>query len=240
MCVCVWGFFLRRRSGVFFLSSCWVWGRLLLSLFWCGFCASSWGGCGWLPNVGSATCLAPVSWPTPTVDVCCWVGGVLVHHLVSYLVPVQLPLTLLTLSWFYTFLAPVCWPTPAVEPCCWVGGIFGASLGSLPCAVLFLRDLRFAQLTLQLVPLGFSDFSVTWCLSFCNPGGVGWAATLPFFFLCFSCSGWLAGVYWVLHPVSGYTSWGCVCPLSASVFTLLAFPSLRVGELLACGGYGVS
>ena len=42
---CVWGFFLRRRSCVFFLSSCWVRGRLLLSLFWCGFCASSWGAC---------------------------------------------------------------------------------------------------------------------------------------------------------------------------------------------------
>ena len=28
-------FFLWRRSCVFFLSSCWVWGRLLLSLFWC-------------------------------------------------------------------------------------------------------------------------------------------------------------------------------------------------------------
>ena len=36
--VCVWGFFLRRWSCVFFLSSCSVWGRLLLSLFWCGFC----------------------------------------------------------------------------------------------------------------------------------------------------------------------------------------------------------
>ena len=52
-----------------------------------------------------------------------------------------------------TFLAPSCWPIPAVEPCCWVG-VFGASLGPLPRAVLFLRGLQFAQLTLQLVPLG--------------------------------------------------------------------------------------
>ena len=44
-CVCV-GFFLRRRSCVFFLSSCSAWGRLLLSLFWCCFCASSCGACG--------------------------------------------------------------------------------------------------------------------------------------------------------------------------------------------------
>ena len=44
--------------------------------------------------------LAPVSWPTPAVDVCCWVGGVLVHYLVFYLVPAQLPLPQLTLSGF--------------------------------------------------------------------------------------------------------------------------------------------
>ena len=100
--VCVRGFFLRRRSCVFFFFSCSVWGRLLLSLFWCDFCASSWGACGFprrvLPLVtlwGSATFLAPVIWPTPAVDSCCWVGGVLVHHLVFYLVP-----ALLTLSGF--------------------------------------------------------------------------------------------------------------------------------------------
>ena len=82
-----------------------------------------------------------------------------------------------------TFLAPVSWPTPAVEPGCWVGGVFGASLGSLPCAVLFLRGLHFAQLTLPQVPLwGFSAYCVTGCPSFCCPGDVGWAATLPFSF----------------------------------------------------------
>ena len=67
------------------------------------------------------------------------------------------------------FLAPVSWPTPAVEPCCWVGGVFGASLGSLPCAVLFLRGLQFAQLTLPQVPLG--DF-----LPFLSPGACPFAA----------------------------------------------------------------
>ena len=81
--VCVGGFFLWRQSCLFFLSSCWVWGRLLLSLFWCGFCASSWGACGFPRRVlqlvtlsGFRTYLAPVSWPTPAVDVYCWVGGV--------------------------------------------------------------------------------------------------------------------------------------------------------------------
>ena len=106
LCVCV-GFLSEAAELVFFLSSCWVWGRLLLSLFWCGFCASSWGACGFPRRVlqlitlsGFRTYLAPVSWPTPAVDVYCWVGGVLVHHLVFYLVPAQLPLPLLPLSGF--------------------------------------------------------------------------------------------------------------------------------------------
>ena len=59
-------------------------------------------------------------------------------------------------------------------------------------------------------------------------------------FLCFSCAGWLAGVCWVLHPVSGSSRWGCVCSLGDSVMTLRAFPYLRVGVLLAGGVYGVS
>ena len=48
------GIFLRRRSCVFFLS-CSARGRLLLSLFWCCFCPSSCGACGFprrvLPQV---------------------------------------------------------------------------------------------------------------------------------------------------------------------------------------------
>ena len=105
--MCVWGFFLRRRSCVFFSLLLLGWGRLLLSLFWCGFCASSWCACSFPRRVlqlvtlsGFRTCLAPVSWPTLAVDVYCWVGGVLVHHLVFYLVPAQIPLPLLTLSGF--------------------------------------------------------------------------------------------------------------------------------------------
>ena len=47
-----------------------------------------------------------------------------------------------------TFLAPVACPAPAVELFCWVCGVFGAPLGFLPCSVLFLRGLQFAQVTL--------------------------------------------------------------------------------------------
>ena len=81
-----------------------------------------------------------------------WVGGVLIHLLVFYLVPAQLPLPLLPLRGSAPFLAPVRWSTMVV-PCCWVGGVFTASLGFLPCAVLFLRVLQLAWLTLQRVPL---------------------------------------------------------------------------------------
>ena len=37
--------------------------------------------------------LTQVGWPTPAMDVCCGVGGVLVPHLVFYLVPALLPLS---------------------------------------------------------------------------------------------------------------------------------------------------
>ena len=110
MCVCGVSFFLWWRRCVFFLSSYWVWGRLLLSLFWCGCCAFAWGTYGFPQRVlqlvtflGFRTYLAPVGWPTPAVDVYCGVGGVLVRHLVFYLVPAQLPLPLPPLSGFCNF-----------------------------------------------------------------------------------------------------------------------------------------
>ena len=87
-------------------------------------------------------------------------------------------------------------------------------------------------------PWGFSAFCVTGCLPYCCSGGVGWATTLPFYYLCF-CAGWLAGVCWVLHPGSGSPLWGCVCSLSDSVIALLTLPYLKVGALLACGVCGV-
>ena len=89
-------------------------------------------------------------------------------------------------------------------------------------------------------PWGVSAFFVTGCLTYCCSGGEGWAAPLPLSFLCFSCASWLAGVCWVLHPVSGSSLWGCVCFLGDSVIALLAFPYLKVGVLLACCVCGVS
>ena len=61
----------------------------------------------------------------------------------------------------------------------WVGGVFAASLGFLPCAVLFLRACSLRGFPSCRFPWGFP---VTGCLSFCFPGDVGWASAFPFFF----------------------------------------------------------
>ena len=119
--------------------------------------------------------------------------------------PFWLQLPVLLLRWSYV---------------CWVCGVFGASLGFLPCAVLFLRGLRFALLTLPLVALGGFCLFDTVCLTYCCAGGVGWAATFPLCHQCFSCTGWLAGVSWVLHPVSGSSHRGCDCSLGDSIVVL--------------------
>ena len=144
----------------------------------------------------------------------------------------------LPLAGYATFLAPVSWPTPAVETSCWVGGVFGAPPGFLPCAVLFLRGLRFAQLPLpQLTLGGFSAFSVTGCLTYCYSGGVGWRQPFPF---CASPAPAGLQGFAGFCTVSGNSRWGCVCSLGDSVMTLLAFPYLRVGAILAWGVYGIS
>ena len=65
---------------------------------------------------------------------------------------------------------------------------------------LFLRVLRLALRPLPQVALGgFCPFSDTVCLTYCCAGGVSWSATLLFCYRCLSCTGWLAGVRWVLH-----------------------------------------
>ena len=70
------------------------------------------------------------------------------------------------------------------------------------------------------LPLRVAAFSDTVCLTYCCAGGVGWEATLPLCCLCFSCTGWLAGVRWVLHPVSGCSHRGCDYSLDDSVVVL--------------------
>ena len=189
------------------------------------------------PLAGSAPFLAPVRWATPAVVPCCWVGGVWIHHLVFYLVPVQLPLLLLTLSGCSNLSGSslLVYSCGGALLLCW--RCLAASLCFLPCVVLLLRGLQLAQRSQLQVPLGFSGHQVS-VLLFSWWRRLGISPSL--LFLCFSCSDWLAGVSWVLHPVSGCSSWGGVYSLVDSVVTLLAFPYLRVGELLDYGVSGVS
>ena len=97
----------------------------------------------------------------------------MLHHLVFCLVPAQLLLLLLTLSGCGNLSGSGLLVYSCDGALLLVGGVFAASLGLLPCAVLFLRGLQLAQLTLLQVPLGI----------FRSPGGdVGWASALPFVF----------------------------------------------------------
>ena len=102
-----------------FLSSCWVWGRLLLSLFWCDCSAFFLGHLRF-----SAACHA-AGYPSRVPHLAA--SGQLTSSSHRGSAP---------LAGAATFLAPVCWSTPAVVPCGWVGGVFAASLGffHVPCS----------------------------------------------------------------------------------------------------------
>ena len=105
----------------------------------------------------------------------------------------------------------------------------------LPCAVLFLRACSLRSFPSCRFPWGFP---VTGCLSFCFPGDVGWASALPFFFCAspalLACRG-RRGYAPLCQgaPVAVVSAW------FEGEVTLLPFPYLRVGVLLACGVSGV-
>ena len=149
--------------------------------------------------------------------------------------------------------------------CLWCGDWF-----STLCRALLPGPAVLGSFSCRWLPFGVSAFSDTVCLAYCCAGGLAWAATLPLCSQCFSCAGWLAGVRWVLHPVSVSSHGGCDCCLGGSgvvpygfpclsglllvchlllrfspsvgavLCSLLGFPCLRVGALLACGVYGAS
>ena len=182
----MWGFFLWRRCCVFFLSSCWVWGRLLLSLFWCDCSAFFLGhlrfsaAChaagypSWVPHLADSgwltySCSGRLAWGWG-----CLGTDVLLPHLVFYLVPAQLPLRgSAPLAGASACLTPVCWSTPEV-------GLEGSLLRHLvfshvPCSSSGPAGLQLAQ-----VPLGFSGHRVSVLLL---PWwrGLGFSPSLPFF-----------------------------------------------------------
>ena len=127
----------------------------------------------------------------------------------------------LPLGGYATFLAPVACPAPAVGlcllglRCLWCIAWFSTLCRDPPPGPAVCTAYPAAG-----CPWGFSAFSDTVCLTYCCAGGVGWAATLPLCYQCFSCTGWLAGVRWVLHPVSGSSHRGCDCSLGNSVVVL--------------------
>ena len=135
----------------------------------------------------------------------CLGTDVLLPHLGFYLVPEQLPLPLLPLRGFAPLtgasacLTPVCWSTPGV-------GLEGSLLRHLvlshvPCS-------SSGPAACAAFPWGFQ---VTGCLSFCFPGDVGWASTLPFFFYASPAPLACRGVAGVMHPVLGCSRCGGVC-----------------------------
>ena len=161
----------------------------------------SWGTCGfplsvlqWLPFSGSAPGslrLVDVfvglvgSWYSTWFSSLCQHGFPLAGSAPS-------PFCCLSFAGAAPFQAPVCGSPSAVGPCGWVGGVFTASLGFLPCAVLFLRACSLRSFPSCRLPWGFP---VNGCPSFCFPGDVGWASALPFFFCAspapLACRVWL-------------------------------------------------
>ena len=232
---CVWGSFLGRRSCVFFLSSCSARGRLLLSLL-LGFASVP------LPAApavfrGVSCRRLPLGGYSPYGSSYLFCSGCRamsvgfavswVRRLVFNLVPCsssgacgfpQHVLPQVTLRGLRNLSGSGCLS-------CSCGGTmyvgFTASLvrrlvfNLVPCSSS--GACGFAQLPCRRLPFGVSAFSDTVCLTYCSAGGVGWAATLPLCYQCFSCTGWLAGVRWVLHPVSGSSHRGCDCSLGGSV-----------------------
>ena len=135
--------------------------------------------------LGFCTWLTQVGWPTPAVDVfvglvgswySTWFSTLCQRGFPFHCFPLAgsapSPFCCLPFAGAAPFRAPVCGSTSAVGPCGWVGGVFAASLGLLPCAVLFLRACSLRSFPSCRLPW---SFPVTGCLSFCFPGDLGWA-----------------------------------------------------------------
>ena len=246
----MWVFFLSVPAELCLpLSFCWGWGGLLLSLFWCGCCAFLLGHMRFSPEcpavaalLGFCTWLTQVGYPTPVVDVFVGLVGSWYSTWFSTLCRRGFPLAgsapspfcCLPFTGAAPFQAPVCGSPSAVGPCGWVRGYL-------------LRHLVFS-----LVPCSSSEpaacaaFPAAGYLGVFRSPGVRPSASLvtlvglqPFpSFLCFSCSACLQGLAGLCTlcqgaPVAVVSAW------VEGAVTLLPFPYLRVGVLLAYGVSGV-
>ena len=190
--LCVCGVF-SVAAELCILSSCWGWGRLLLSLFWCD-CSAIFLGhlrfsamCRAAGYPSGVPHLADSGWPTSSCSGgLAWGWGclgtdVLLPHFGLLPCASAIPPSAASPSGFCALDGCVSMSDSSLllYSWGWAGGIFAAPLGFLPCAVLFLRACSMPCFPCCKFPWGFQ---VTGCLSFCFPGDVGWASALPFFF----------------------------------------------------------
>ena len=147
-----------------------------------------------------------------------------------YLVPEQLPLPLLPLWGFAPLTgASACLSSLLAYSWGWVGGVFATSLGFLPCICSSSGPAACAAFPAAGSLGVFSGHRVS-VLQLPWWRGLGLQPFPSFSGLLLLRL--LAGVVGVLHPVSGCSSCGDVCLVCRWV-TLLPFPYLRVGMLLA-------
>ena len=200
-----------------------MWGRLLLSLFWCDCSAFFLGhlrfsaACHAAGYPSRVPHLAASGWLTYSCSRClawgwqCLGTGVLIHHLVFYLVPAQLPLLLLPLrgsaplAGAATFLAPVCWSTPEVVLVVGLEGYLLLVCSHVPCS-------SSGPAACAAFPAA-GYFGVFWSQGVCPSASlVPLVGLQPFpSFSVLLLLRLLAGVGWVMHPVSGCSSCGGVC-----------------------------
>ena len=211
----------------------------------------------WVPHLAGSGWLAhSCSGRYCAVGPCCWVGGVLLHHLVFYLVPAQLPLPLLTLS-------GCCNPSGSSLLVYSCGGVLLLGWRCLCCVTWFstmCRALPPGPAACAAYPAAGSlgEFPVTGCLSFCFPGDVGWASALPFFFcaspaptslqglagFCTLCQGASVGVVsalwskvsspcWLSLTLGWMSFWTTVSPVSAGCAVSVS-TALRGSSTFSC------
>ena len=184
----------------------WLSLRVYVGPFWCGGAVSSfspavcWVGFWWASCWGWLLCLPA----TPAVF-----RGVSCRRL--------------PLGGYATFLAPIPVLLLQWSSVCWVGGVLGVALGFPPCTMLFLRFCAAYPTAGSLRGFCLSELV---CLTYCCANGVGWAATLTLCSQCFSYTGWLAGVHWVLHPMTGNSHGGCGCSWCGSMVVPYGSPCL--------------
>ena len=149
--ICVWVFSVAAELCI--LSSCWGWGRLLLSLFWCdcsaiflghlqfsAMCHAA-GYPSWVPHLADSgwlttSCSGGLAWGWG-----CLATDVLLPHFGFLPCASAAPPSAASPSGFCALDGCVSMSDSSllVYSCGWAGGIFAAPLGFLPCAVLILR-----------------------------------------------------------------------------------------------------